>query len=123
MTLLSAMPTMINSNSHANLLASQVMTGIVVAGPQFEGFTLILQEGFAADLFAELGNPPVLSAFTVMFSQGNGYSFSIVNNDSRLITTHSTTFIRRKGSISDDWQPLITFVLTEDSPPQFAVYG
>lgn len=127
MSTLTQLPTMINASSDTDLSANQVVTGpnsgFVVAGPNFAGYALTLQSGFAADLYTALNSPSLLYSYPVTFSCGHGNTFKLEINDSDLIVSNSTTIEYNYGNITSMWQPTLLFVLTQTSPPQFTIYG
>lgn len=96
---------------------NQIENGFVVAGPNFLGCTLSFPNSFASNLYGQLGNPPVL------FSCGSGNNFTLENHDENLISTNSTTMTQNMGHVDNKWQPTITFVVSQTSPPQFTLYG
>lgn len=127
MTTLTKDPTYVNDSGNVSLSASDVVTGpsggYVVAGPNFQGYTLTLTSTFASDLYTALSSPSLLYAYPVTFSCGAGNTFTLANADSHLDTSVSTTFANNLGTIDSAWQPTILFVLDSTSPPHFTLYG
>lgn len=116
----------INTTNDETLTGDRVVTaphgGIVVSGPNFSGYSLILSSDFANELYNQIytasGNtilPSVNYIYPVLFSAGNGNSYALFNSDSNIITTDSTTFAYN-NYITDYWQPRISFFLTTAPP-------